>query len=68
MAHAWVPADPSTEILCCAYAADDDPVQLWRLGDPVPPEFAQAARDPNWIVAAHNDTFETAIEQHIDIV
>src|SRR5262249_34854916 len=57
--------DPSTQVICAAYALDDGPVQLWRPGDPVPAEFVQAAVDPNWIVAAHNDTFEAAIEQHI---
>ena len=58
-------ADPSTEVLCAAYAVDHDPVQLWIAGDPVPPEFFQAAIDPSWIVAAHNDAFETAIERHV---
>ena len=63
-AHRYA-ADPSTEVLCCAYAVDDEPVQLWTPGDPVPPEFIEAAINPSWIVAAHNDAFETAIEQHI---
>jgi DNA polymerase len=63
-AHRYA-ADPSTEVLCCAFAVDDGPVQLWRPGDPVPIEFIEAARDPNWIVAAHGDHFETAIEQQI---
>src|SRR5262245_34491270 len=58
-------ADPSTEVLCVAYAVDHDPVQLWRPGDPVPPEFQQAAVDPSWIVVAHNDAFESAIERHV---
>lgn len=58
-------ADPSTEILCCAYAIDDEPVQLWTPGDPIPAEFIEAASNPNWIVAAHNDAFETAIEKHV---
>ena len=57
--------DPNTEVLCCAFAVDDQPVQLWIPGDPVPPEFIEAANDPNWIVAAHGDHFETAIERHI---
>lgn len=35
-------ADPRTEILCCAYAVDDDPVKLWIPGEPVPPEFEEA--------------------------
>jgi DNA polymerase len=58
-------ADSSTEILCAAFAADDGPVQLWLPGDPVPPEFLEAARNPCWLVVAHGDHFETAIEQHI---
>ena len=58
-------ADPSTEVLRCAYAVDDGPMQLWKRGDPVPSEFIEAARNPNWIVCAHNDAFETAIERHI---
>ena len=48
-----------------AFAADADPVQLWLPGDPVPPEFIEAAADPSWTVAAHNDAFESAIEQHV---
>jgi DNA polymerase len=63
-AHAYA-ADPSTEVLCCAYAVDDDGVQLWRPGDPVPIEFVVAAQNSNWIVAAHNDAFEAAIEKQI---
>jgi DNA polymerase len=57
--------DPGTEILCCAFAVDGDPVQLWRPGDAVPQEFIEAANNPNWVVAAHNDQFEAAIEQYI---
>ena len=63
-AHPYA-ADPSTEFLCCAYAVDDDPAQLWLPGDPVPTEFLAAAQNPNWIVAAHNDAFEDAIEKQI---
>jgi DNA polymerase bacteriophage-type len=55
----------STEILCAAFAVDDGPVQLWLPGNPVPPEFIEAAHNTNWLVAAHNDAFETAIEQHL---
>jgi DNA polymerase len=58
-------ADPHTEILCVAYAVDDDPLQLWIPGNPVPPEFIEAARNPRWLVVAHGDHFETAIEQHV---
>ena len=57
--------DPSTEVLCVAYAVDDGPVQLWLPGDPVPLEFLEAAADPSWVVCAHNDAFKSAIEQHV---
>jgi DNA polymerase bacteriophage-type len=58
-------ADPSTEILCLALAVDDEPVQLWMPGNPVPAEFVEAANNPNWITAAHNDHFERSIATHI---
>ena len=58
-------ADQSTEGLCAAYALDDQSVQLWTPGAPIPPEFVEAANNPNWVVAAHGDHFETAIEHHI---
>src|SRR6516165_3769638 len=58
-------AHPRTEVLCVAYAVDHDPVQLCTPDDPEPPEFEEAARNPSWIVAAHNDAFESAVEQHI---
>jgi DNA polymerase len=58
-------ADPTTEVLCCAFAVDDEPVELWTPGDPVPAAFTEAACNPAWVVAAHGDHFETAIEQYI---
>src|SRR5262249_11236938 len=58
-------ADPRTEILCCAYCVDDEPVKLWTSTDPVPPEFIEAARNPDWIVCAHNAQFEIALEHFI---
>ena len=58
-------ADPSTEVLCCAYAVDDGPVQLWKRGDPMPPEFIEAEANPSWWAAAHNAQFEMAIEQYL---
>jgi DNA polymerase len=58
-------ADPSTGILCAAYAIDDESVRLWTPGDPVPSEFIEAANNPLWVVAAHNDAFEAAVDQHI---
>jgi DNA polymerase bacteriophage-type len=56
-------ADPQTEVLCCAFAVDDQPVKLWKLGDPFPVKFRDAASNPNWFAVAHNAPFEIAIEQ-----
>ena len=58
-------ADSRTTVLCCAYAVDNEPVKLWTPGDAIPPEFYEAAKNPNWLVVAHNAHFEMAIEQHI---
>jgi DNA polymerase len=58
-------SDPNTGVWCVAYAVDDNPVQTWIPGQPIPDEFHIAARDPDWIVAAHNDAFERAIEERI---
>ena len=58
-------SDPSTDALCLAYAVDDEPVQLWTRGDPVPAEFIEAASNPNWLLVAHNAAFERAIFEHI---
>ena len=40
-------------------------MQIWTPGQPIPEEFIEAERNPNWLVAAHNDQFETAIEEHL---
>jgi DNA polymerase len=58
-------ADLTTEVLYVGYAVDDGPVQIWKPGDPLPAKVIEAARKPGWIVAAHNDQFETAIETHV---
>jgi DNA polymerase bacteriophage-type len=57
--------DPSTGVWCVAFAVDDDPVQLWWPGETVPPAFREAAANPTWGVGAHNDGFETPIEQYV---
>jgi DNA polymerase bacteriophage-type len=54
-----------TDVLCCAYAVDDGPVRLWVPGDPVPPEWQDAAASPDWLAVAFNDNFERQIEAHI---
>jgi DNA polymerase bacteriophage-type len=61
--HRYV-TDPSTEVVFGAFAVDDGPVRVWRPGDPLLPEIIEAANNTNWRVAAHNDPFESAIEQY----
>jgi DNA polymerase len=58
-------ADPTTEVICVAYAINAEPVQLWRPGQPIPSVFFTAARDSRWLVIAHNDMFESALEQRV---
>ena len=55
---------PTTEMLCVGYAVDDGPGKLWWPGDPVPPEFIQAAEE-GWTVVAHVAEFERAIEREV---
>jgi DNA polymerase len=57
--------DNSTDVWCVAYAVDDGSVQIWILGNPIPPEWIEAAHNPDWLVIAHNDAFEAAIEQRL---
>ena len=49
-------SDPTTEVLCMAYAIDDGEPKLWLPGDLIPPEIGTAKK-----VAAHNFQFERAI-------
>jgi DNA polymerase len=58
-------AHPTTDVWCCAFVVDDGPIKLWVPGDPIPPEFVEAAQNPEWLVSAFNDQFERRIEQHI---
>lgn len=52
-------ADPSTDILCMAYALDDDPVSVWvPWRDPEPPAFVKGEAT---IKEAWNVGFELAI-------
>jgi DNA polymerase len=57
--------DPTTGVWCVAYAVDDAPAQIWIPGQPIPEEFHAAARDPDWLIVAHNDAFERTIEELI---
>jgi len=58
-------ADQTTDILCISYAADDAPVQIWTPEQRIPEEFLEAASNSDWLGVAHNDQFETAIEQRL---
>lgn len=57
--------DPSTDVWCCAYAVDDGEIKLWKAGDPVPEEFIECARNPEWLAIAHNNAFERLCERFI---
>ena len=57
--------DPNTGVWVVAYAVNDAPAQIWIPGQPIPEEFHIAARDPDWLIVAHNDAFERAIEERI---
>src|SRR5262249_52865463 len=52
-----------TEIRCCAFAVDNEPVKLWTPGDAVPAEFREAAANPDWLAVAHNVAFEMTIDE-----
>lgn len=56
--------DPSTDIWCAAFALGDEPVRVWRPGDPVPADVAAHVLDGG-VVAAHNAAFERVIWHHI---
>jgi DNA polymerase len=58
-------AHPDTDVLACAFAVDDGPVEIWTSGDPTPNVVLEAAGNLNWIVVAFNDQFETTIEREI---
>ena len=59
-------AEPTTGVWCMAYAIDDGPVEILIPGqDPIPEAFLEAARNPDWLIVAHNDAFERAIEELI---
>lgn len=63
-AGAWMYSrHPSTEVLCMAYAKDDEPVQLWLPGDPLP-DFV---KDPTNCggIEAHNAGFEISIWRNV---
>ncbi len=56
--------DPSTEVLCMAYAIEDGLVGLWKPGDMHPTMLLYAVAIGS-LLHAHNAGFERAIWQHI---
>ena len=62
-AHRYA-SDPTTEVLCVAYAIDDGAPQIWFWGEPIPADIIAVAKTdpPDWV--AHNFMFERAIAAH----
>jgi DNA polymerase len=60
-------ADPTTWVLCICFAVDDGLVESFIPGSgaPIPQVFCTARDDPSWFVSAHNDPFESAIEEYV---
>jgi len=48
--------NPTTEIICMAYAFDDGPIKIWYpiRKEPCPQEFIDAMMDPEVILSGHN--------------
>jgi DNA polymerase len=63
-AHRYA-ADPTTEVLCVGFAADDGPVEIWTPGQPIPEPVTEAARDSSWQAIAHNASFDRQIMERI---
>ena len=57
--------EPTTGVWCVAYAVDDARARIWIPGQSIPEEFHVAARESDWLIVAHNDAFERAIEERI---
>jgi DNA polymerase len=65
-AGAWkYAAQAETGVWCCAFAVDNGPVQIWTPNNPVPEQFYVAAHDAGWLIVAHNNSFERAIEERV---
>ena len=60
-------ADSTTRGLCICWAVDDGPIESFVPGSgaPIPQVFYTARDDPAWLVAAHHDAFESAIEEYV---
>ena len=58
-------SEPTTGVWCVGYTVDDAPARIWIPEQPIPEEFHVAAHDSGWLIVAHNDAFERAVEELI---
>ena len=56
--------DPSTDCLCLAYAFNDEPISVWKMGEPCPMDIVIALHK-NYRVVAHNVAFEWLIWKYV---
>lgn len=57
-------ADPATDIWCMAYAFGDEPVRVWRPGEPAPGDVVEHVM-LGGVLMAHNAAFERVIWHYI---
>lgn len=50
--------DPSTEILCCAFALGDEEPYVWKQGEELPDKYWEALVTPQVYIWAHHAQFE----------
>lgn len=55
---------PSTDILCMAFAFDEEPISLIKTGEKLPARVAEHVK-AGGVVIAHNAPFELAIWEHV---
>jgi DNA polymerase len=56
--------DPTTEIICMAYAFDDEPVQFWWGSDPFP-EDVKDYIEAGGLITAHNADFDRTVIENV---
>jgi DNA polymerase len=57
-------AHPDTDVLCAAFAKDDEAIESWIRGAPCPELIVRAVMD-RWPIHAFNATFERLIWHHV---
>ncbi len=57
----------NTDILCMAYAIEDEPVKIWKHGEKFPAELNTHLEDPEVLVYAHNAPFEWEIWNRVAV-